>query len=132
MNQFDGDDAGAGTAATGVASDETELARRACAGDKKAFDQLFDLYFARTSSYFSVFARREAKAAVKEVLTELFASLGSPSDLSLAERAYRLARVTGQKRAALLAVAKAAKVAPAKVAIPKHKSAKARTGPALP
>jgi hypothetical protein len=132
MIHFDDDDTTAGSTATAAASDETELAHRACAGDKQAFDQLFDLYFARTSSYFSVFARREAKAAVKEVLTELFASLGTPSDLSLAERAYRLARASAQKRAALLAVAKASKVAPAKVAIPKHKPAKARTRPALP
>lgn len=129
MNNFD-DDTTAGSSVTAVVGDETELVRRACAGDKQAFDQLFDLYFARTSSYFSAFARREAKAAVKETLTALFSSLASPSDLSLAERAYRIARVTGRKHAAAQAAAKASKAAPAKVAIAKHKPAKPRTLPA--
>ena len=101
MSPFDGDETTEVPTVTAGLGDETELARRAGAGDQQAFDLLYDRYFARTSWYFTIFERREAKAAVKEVLTELFGSLTEPSDLSLAERAYRLARATELRHAAL-------------------------------
>ena len=97
--------------------DEAELTRRAGAGDEQAFDLLYECYFARTSWYFTIFGRREAKAAVQEVLTELFGSLTAPSDLPLAERAYRLARATELRHAAV----------PAKVEIAKSRAAATRS-----
>lgn len=104
--------------------DETELARRAGAGDERAFDLLYERYFARTSWYFTIFARREAKAAVQEVLTELFGSLTAPSDLSLAERAYRLARATELRHVAVRKEVESTKAAPAKVEIAKDGAAR--------
>lgn len=103
--------------------DETELMRRAGAGDKQAFDLLYDRYFARTSWYFTIFARRTAETAVQEVLTELFGSLSEPSEFSLAERAYRLALATELRHAAVPKKAGATKVEIANVA--KHGSSKA-------
>jgi len=93
-----------------AAGDEIALARRASAGDQAAFDLLFDRYFARTSWYFTIFGRRDAETAVAEVLRELFGSLGEPSDLSLAERAYRLSLAVELRHA----VAPAKQVAAAK------------------
>ena len=123
MTQFDDDKATEVPTVTAGLGDETELARRAGAGDEQAFDLLFDRYFARTSWYFTIFARREAKAAVQEVLTELFGSLTAPSDLSFAERAYRLARATELRHAAKSAKAAPKKAAPAKVEIAKDGAA---------
>lgn len=123
MTQFDDDEATEVPTVTTGPSDETELERRAGAGDKQAFDLLYDRYFARTSWYFTIFARREAKAAVQEVLTELFGSLGEPSDLSLAERAYRLALATELRHAAVPEKARSTKARPAKVEIAKNGAA---------
>ena len=124
MTQFDDDKATEVPTVTAGLGDETELARRAGAGDEQAFDLLFDRYFTRTSWYFTIFARREAKAAVQEVLTELFGSLTAPSDLSFAERAYRLARATELRHAAVRKGAKSAKAAPKKAAPAKVEIAK--------
>lgn len=81
--------------------EETELVRRAGSGDEEAFGLLYDRYFARVSWYFTIFARRKAKSATAEVLRALFGSLGEPSDLSFAERAYRLARATELRHTAV-------------------------------
>jgi hypothetical protein len=102
---------------TAAPDDESDLARRAGAGDQQAFDLLYDRYFARTSWYFTIFGKREAKTAVQEVLTELFGSINEPSELSFAERAYRLSIDTELRHAS---VAKAASKAPAKATIAKH------------
>jgi hypothetical protein len=103
MNESDDDEAVAAPSAplpTPEVDDEIELARRAGAGDQPAFDLLYDRYFARTSWYFTtIFPQRKAKVAIKEVLTELFSSLGETSDLSFAERAYRLSLATELRRA---------------------------------
>jgi hypothetical protein len=115
MSPFDGDEATEVPTVTAGLGDETELARRAGAGDQQAFDLLYDRYFARTSWYFTIFARRKAKAAVQEVLTELFGSLTEPSDLSLAERAYRLALATERRHAALPEKAGSTKAEPTQV-----------------
>jgi len=124
MNQSDDDEEA--TAATAVlpltrpADDgEVELARRAGAGDQQAFDLLYERYFARAWWYFTIFGQRKAKLAVSEVLTELFGSLNEPSDLSLAERAYYLARVTELRHAAAPAKARATK-SPDKAATAQH------------
>lgn len=124
MTQFDDDDATECPTVTAGLGDETELARRAGAGDQQAFDLLYDRYFARTSWYFTIFARREARAAVQEVLTELFGSLTEPSDRPLAERAYRLALATELRHAAVREKATATKAKPAKVEIAKNRAAK--------
>ncbi len=126
MKPFDDTDAGQVQTAKAGPGDETGLALRAGAGDKQAFDQLFDLYFKRTSSYFRAFAPRDAEAAVAEVLTELFGSLPAPSDPSLAERAYRLALATERRHAA---VTKKKKKSP-KVAVARHRATKTKTLPA--
>jgi hypothetical protein len=97
--------------------DERELVLRASAGDQQAFDLLYDRYFARASWYFfTIFSRRKAKAAVTEVLTELFGSLSEPSDQSLAERAYRLSVATELRHAAIPEQARPTGAKPAKVA----------------
>ncbi len=96
MNQFD-DDTTSASAATlpTLVEEESTLVRLAGAGDKAAFDQLYDRYFARASwFYLTIFTQREARVAVKELLTELFGSLSKPSHLSFAERAYRMAVAT--------------------------------------
>lgn len=98
--------------------DESDLARRAGAGDQQAFDLLYERYFARTSWFFTIFGKREAKTAVKEVMTELFGSINEPSDSSFAERAYRLSLATELRHASL--PAKAARHVPAKATIAKH------------
>lgn len=126
MKPFDDTDATQGQTATAGPGDETGLALLAGAGDKQAFDQLFDLYFKRTSSYFRAFAPREAEAAVKEVLTGLFGSLPAPSDLSFAERAYHLALATERRYAA---VTEKKKKSP-KVAVARHRATKNKTIPA--
>lgn len=124
MTQFDDDAAAESPTVTAGLGDETELARRAGAGDQQAFDLLYERYFARTSWYFTIFARREAKAAVQEVLTELFGSLTEPSDRPLAERAYRLALATELRHAAVAEKARATKAEPVTVKIVKNRSAK--------
>jgi hypothetical protein len=115
MTQFDDEATKASSVLAGPGG-EAELARRAGTGDEQAFDLLYECYFARISWYFASFARREAEAAVQEVLTELFGSLTAPSDLPLAERAYRLARATELRHAAV----------PAKVEIAKNRAATTR------
>jgi hypothetical protein len=52
------------------------------------------------------------------VLTELFGSLDEPSELSFAERAYRLSLATELRHASV--PAKAGSQAPAKATIAKH------------
>lgn len=122
MAQSDDDEATKGQTVTADLDDETELARRAGAGDRQAFDLLYDRYFARTSWYFTIFARRKAKAAVQEVLTELFGSLNEPSDRSLAERAYRLALATELRHAPVYEKARSTKSAPVKVEIARDRA----------
>ena len=79
----------------GSRSDEEEqqLAQRALAGDRDAFDQLYDRYFARMAWQFRSLPETEAQAAIWETLEQLFAGLDS-DELPLAERAFRIARAT--------------------------------------
>ena len=95
-------------------NDEPDLVRRAGSGEQPAFDLLYDRYFARTSWYFTIFGRREAKTAVAEVMTTLFGSLGAPSEISFAERAYRLALATELRHSAPPKTVRPAKPRPAK------------------
>ena len=126
MNQSDDDEATAGTAVLPLTRqaeiEEAELARRAGAGEQQAFDLLYDRYFARTSWYFTIFGQRKAKLAVSEVLTELFGSLNEPSDLSLAERAYRLSIAVEIRHSTAPEKVSAKKAKPAKVEIAKKRS----------
>lgn len=73
-----------------LAKEESLLARRAAAGERAAFDALFDRYYARLSWYFRRLPPDEARAAIWQTLEQLFASLDSEDDL--ARRAYRIAR----------------------------------------
>jgi hypothetical protein len=73
-----------------VSREEAELARRTVAGDREAFDELFDRYFSRLSWYYRHLPKAEAQAATWEVLEQLFASLESVDDVAL--HAYRIAR----------------------------------------
>jgi hypothetical protein len=129
MNHSDDDEMTAVTQtlpAIAATDDDSDLARRAGAGDQQAFDLLYDRYFARTSWFFlTIFDRREAKRAIREVMTELFGSLDEPFDHSLAERAYRLCLATELRHAKLPAKAASKHAAPAKVAITTSRAAKA-------
>lgn len=101
MNQFDDDAATSSATLPARIDEESDLVCRASAGDRQAFDQLYDRYFARASwFYLTIFTQREARAAVKDFLTELFGSLEKPSHLSFAERAYRIAVATELRHAA--------------------------------
>jgi len=73
-----------------LTQEEAELARRAAAGEREAFDTLFDRYYARLTWLFSDMPRSEARAAIWEALEQIFAGLDSEEDL--AARAYRIAR----------------------------------------
>ena len=119
MSHLDDDTATGGPALSPGAGDEAALEQRAAAGDQEAFDLLYDRYFARMAWYFTIFSPREAKVAVREAMVALFGSLTGPSDLSLARRAYDLARATEQRHVAALEEARAAKPGPAKVAVAK-------------
>jgi len=70
--------------------EEAVLARRAAAGDRSAFDTLFDRYYARVTWCFRDLPPGEARAAVWQTLEQVFAGLDG--DDELAERAYRIAR----------------------------------------
>jgi hypothetical protein len=117
MQHSDDDEASAAIEApvsTPEVGDEAALARLASAGDQRAFDLLYDRYFARTSWYFmTIFGRRKAEIAIDEVLTALFATLDQASDVSFAERAYRLSVATEVRHAA--APEKPARSTPIKV-----------------
>ena len=108
---------------TATHNDESALARCAADGDQRAFDLLYDRYFARMTWYFTIFGRREAKAAVREVMTELFSSLDVPSDVSFAKRAYRLARATEWRHVDAADEMRRAKPGPAKTRRAATKSA---------
>jgi hypothetical protein len=73
-----------------LTQEEAELARRALAGDRGAFDALFDRYYARLAWFFSDLPQGEARAAIWQTLEQIFVGLDSEEDL--AARAYRIAR----------------------------------------
>lgn len=114
MNHLDDDSGSGATAVSAASGEETALEQRAAAGDKEAFDQLYDRYLARLAWYFTIFSAREAKVAVAEVMVELFGSLANPTDRSLARRAYDLARATEVRHVTAREKAKAGKGTAAK------------------
>lgn len=73
-----------------VTREEAELARRTVAGDREAFDELFDRYSSRLSWYYRHLPQADAQAATWQVLEQLFASLENVDDVAL--HAYRIAR----------------------------------------
>jgi DNA-directed RNA polymerase specialized sigma24 family protein len=73
-----------------ITREEADLARRTVAGDRDAFDALFDRYFARLHWYYRDLPEADAQAATWEVLEQLFASLDQVDDVGL--HAYRIAR----------------------------------------
>jgi hypothetical protein len=73
-----------------LAQEEAELARRAAAGERQAFDELFDRYYARLTWLYGDLPTGEARAATWEALEQIFAGLDAEEDL--AARAYRIAR----------------------------------------
>lgn len=75
---------------TDLTREESALARRAAAGEREAFDVLFDRYYARLAWLYQDLPRSEARAAIWEALEQIFAGLDSEEDL--AARAYRIAR----------------------------------------
>jgi hypothetical protein len=70
--------------------EEAALARRAAAGERAAFDVLFDRYYARLHWLYRDLPSGEAQAAVWEALEQIFVGLDSEEDLGA--RAYRIAR----------------------------------------
>jgi hypothetical protein len=75
--------------------DEAALARRALAGDREAFDRLYDRYFPRVARCFRDRRPDEAQALIWETLEQIFKGLDT-TDPPLAERAYRIARASSR------------------------------------
>ena len=73
--------------------EEHELALRAAAGDREAFDQLYDRYFARVAWQVRDLPEADAQAAIWETLEQLFLGLDA-TDVPLGTRAYRIARAS--------------------------------------
>jgi hypothetical protein len=73
-----------------ITQEESALARRATAGDREAFDELFDRYCVRLHWYFRDLPQAEAHAAIGERMEQLFAALDNVDDVAL--HAYRIAR----------------------------------------
>ena len=73
--------------------EEADLAMRATRGDREAFDQLYDRYFARMAWRFRELSPETAQAAIWEALEQLFKGLCA-GDAPLSERAFRIARAT--------------------------------------
>lgn len=73
-----------------IAREEARLARRAAAGDREAFDRLFDRYFARLGRLYRDLPPAQARAAIQDALQRLFAGLQDGDDLPT--RAVRIAR----------------------------------------
>jgi hypothetical protein len=86
--------------ATALDREEQALARRAAAGDRAAFDALYDRYFARMAWQFRELPESEAQLAIGRTLEQLFAQLGTDGDGPLAERAFLLARAARRPRSA--------------------------------
>lgn len=120
MTHFDDDGATSGTAVSAAPADEADLERRTIAGDRQAFDLLYDRYFARMAWYFTIFSQREAKTAIREVMVELFGSLAEPSEHSLAKRAYQLARAIELRHGDAREAIAPARAAPATVEVVKE------------
>ena len=78
--------------ATALDREEQALARRAAAGDREAFDSLYDRYFARVAWQFRELPESEAQLAIGQTLEQLFAHLGVDGHEPLAQRAFSLAR----------------------------------------
>lgn len=72
------------------AQEEAALACRAAAGERAAFDELFDRYYARMAWLYRDLPREQGRAAIWQALEQVFAGLDSEADL--AARAYRIAR----------------------------------------
>jgi hypothetical protein len=78
-----------------IAREEADLAKRAAAGDREAFDQLYDRYFVRMAHVFRHLPEPEAQAKIWEALEQVFASLHvHDDDTPLAARAFRVAHAS--------------------------------------
>jgi hypothetical protein len=83
---------------TGSARAEEALVRRALAGDRDAFDRLYDRYFDLVARYLRRHGPTEIRRLMRETLEELFGTLGT-AEPPLAERAYRIARAASRRTA---------------------------------
>jgi hypothetical protein len=81
-----------------IGPEEEELAERAVAGDRVAFDALFDRYCARMAHVFRDLPDVEAKAKIWEALEQVFAALDCDPATPLALRAFRVAKTTQASR----------------------------------
>lgn len=77
----------------GLDREERALAARARAGDREAFDLLYDRYFARVAWQMRELPQPEAHAAIWESLEQIFAGL-EVDDAPLGARAYRIAHTS--------------------------------------
>jgi len=78
-----------------IADEEAGLARAALAGDREAFDLLYDRYLCRMAHVFRDLPDTEAQAKIWETLEQIFASLHHDDDgLPLAARAFRVAQAS--------------------------------------
>lgn len=78
--------------------EEEILAQRAIAGDRAAFDELFDRYYARMATQFRDLPGAEYQRAMWDALEQLFAGLAT-EEAPIPERAYRIYRSTRERTA---------------------------------
>jgi hypothetical protein len=76
---------------------DAALARMAAAGDRPAFDRLFERYFARVAWCFRGLDREAAENAIARTLERVFLALDEGAAVSLAERAFLEARVVARQ-----------------------------------
>jgi hypothetical protein len=81
---------------SGSTRGEEALVHRALAGDREAFDRLYDRYFDLVARYLRRHGPTEVRLLIRETLEELFGALGT-SGPPLQERAYRIARAASRR-----------------------------------
>jgi hypothetical protein len=96
---------------SGSARSEEELVRRALAGERDAFDLLYDRYFELVARYLRRHGPTEMRHLIHETLEELFTGLGV-AEPSLSERAYRIARAASRRAPVAPSIARTARPSP--------------------
>jgi hypothetical protein len=78
--------------------EERELAARLLAGDRAAFDRLFDRYFDRMAHLFRGLPEGEAQQRIAGALERLFGDLPADGGTPIAVHAHRVAREARRTR----------------------------------
>jgi hypothetical protein len=90
---------------SGSAHSEEELVRRALAGERDAFDRLYDRYFDLVARYLRRHGPTEMQLLIHETLEELFTGL-AVAEPPLSERAYRIARAASRRASVAAPIAR--------------------------